>query len=152
MGLWYRVFGGLEDPVQPAAILAHLNAVAPVTGRFDEEGEGWLSAEIDFGEAPPLRLERFPTSEEGIRAELNSWAGYLETCDDSPNHVPLMERVIQTKQLFTLRRPNETPDGTAVERRCVGLCQFLARATDGVYQADDLGFFASDGTLLLREH
>jgi hypothetical protein len=151
MGLWYRVFGRREDSVQPGAILAHLNAIAAVTGRFDGEGEDWLSAEVAFADTTPLHLERFPSSEEGIRAELNNWAAFLETCDYSPNHVPLMEQVIQTKQLFTLRRPIDHADEAAVERLCVGLCQFLARATDGVYQADDQGFFAADGTLLLRE-
>jgi hypothetical protein len=34
----------------------------------------------------------------------------------------------------------------------VGLCRFLARATDGFYQVDDEGFFEADGTLLVKEY
>ena len=152
MGLWYRVFGRGETLVGPGAILEHLRGLSgAVTGRFDDEAN-WVSAELSFADATPLRLERFLATEEGIRDELNTWAAFLETCDYSPNHAPLMERMIQTKQLLTLRRPIDHADEVLVERLCVGLCQFLARATDGVYQVDDEGFFAADGTLLLQEY
>jgi hypothetical protein len=151
MGLWYRVFGRSDVAVKPDELLAYLNAQGtPVTGRFAGE-DGWLSAEIVFADKVPLYLERFPSTEEGIRAELNNWAAYLETCDDNPIHVPLMEQVIQTLQLFTLCRPMDSAGEVLVERLCVAACHYLARATDGVYQVDDQGFFAADGTLLLRE-
>src|SRR5881275_78737 len=94
----------------------------------------------------------FGPSEEGIRAELNTWAAWLETCDYSPNHAALMEWVIQTRQLYTLRRPLDHADEVRLERVCVGTCRFLAGATDGVYQLDAEGFFAADGTLLLQEY
>jgi hypothetical protein len=152
MGLWYRVFGRSEMPVEPGGILAYLRSLSQsVTGRFDGE-PNWVSAELAFADTTPLRLERFLATEEGIRDELNTWAAFLETCDYSPNHVQLMERVIQTKQLFTLRRPIDHADEVLVEQLCVGLCQLLAWATDGVYQVDDVGFFAADGTLLLQEY
>jgi hypothetical protein len=147
MGLWHRVFGRSEERVRPDDLLAYLQAQgAVVTGRFDG-GDDWWGAEIALAETMPLSLERFAAAEEGIRAELNSWAAYLETCDDEPNHAPLMERVIQTRQLFTLHRPVDD----CGEPWCVALCQYLARATDGVFQVDGQGFFAADGTPLLRE-
>jgi hypothetical protein len=152
MGLWLRVFG--KSPTAPVAeeLRRCLTGVAPVTVTFEGDERGWLRAEVRFGEAAPLLLERFFSDEEGIRAELNNWAAYLETCDYEPNHVPLMERMIQTRQLFTLRRPIDHADEVLVDRLCLALCRFLAAATDGVYQADDAGFFTADGTLLLREY
>jgi hypothetical protein len=152
MGLWFRVFGSSETPVVPEAILAHLNTIVPVTGRFRADDAGWFAAELGFAETTPLHLERFLASEEGIRGELNAWAAWLETCDYDPNHVLLMECVVQTRQLFTLRRPIDHADEVLVERLCVGLCRELARVTEGVYQVDDLGFFAADGAQLLQEY
>ena len=153
MGLWYRVFGRGEEQPAPGAILEHLNGLgAVVRGDFAGDEAGWFRAELAFADTTPLHLERFLSSEEGIRAELNSWAAFLETCDYSPNHGWLMEWMIQTRQLFTLRRPLDHADEVLVERLCVGLCRFLARATGGFYQADDEGFFEADGTLLLQEY
>jgi hypothetical protein len=153
MGLWYRVFGRADAEVTPDRIRQTLAAHAPsVVGDFASEGGTWVRAELRFSPSTPLHLERFRADEEGIRAELNSWAAFLETCDYDPNHASLMERVIQTRQLFTLRRPVDHADEVLVERLCVTLCRFLAAETDGVWQADDEGFFAADGMLLLREY
>src|SRR4051794_5583725 len=114
--MWYRVFGSSDTPPAPV----------PAGG--------------------PLLLERFTSEEEGIRAELNSWAAHLETCDHSPHHVRLMERAIQTKQLFTLESPSDAPDPA-----CVDLCRRLATETAGFYQIDGVGFFDADGTLLVED-
>ena len=97
----------------------------------------------------PAAMQRFLAEEEGIRNELNGWAGYLETCEDSPSHLALMERTIQSRQLFTLRRPIEGAE--AVGRACVELSKFLARATEGFYQVDEEGVFEAEGELLVRE-
>ena len=94
----------------------------------------------------PLVLECFHADEEGIRAELNSWAAFLETCD-GPHHVRLMEKAIQTRQLFTLHDPTEA----GLDLACTTLCRHLATVTAGFYQIDGLGFFAADGTLLVEE-
>lgn len=153
MGLWYRVFAASDAGVPADAILAHLRGLgAAVAGDFRGDGGGWFAAELRFADSTPLHLERFLADEEGIRGELNSWAAFLETCDYSPNYPALMERMVQTRQLFTLRRPIDAADDLLVERLCVGLCRFLAGAADGVWQADDEGFFAADGTLLLQEY
>jgi hypothetical protein len=150
MARWYRVFGRRAALPDPAALLAHLRTLdGEIDGRFQGDGSEWWSAEFLLAEkATPLRLDRFLASEEGIRAELNSWAAYLETCESSPQHAPLMERMIQTQQLFVLQLPVEDE---RVARICVGLCEYLAQATEAVWQVDGQGFFAADGTLLLRE-
>ncbi|MGL4551369.1 MAG: hypothetical protein ACRC33_09280 [Gemmataceae bacterium] len=146
MGMWYRVFGR-SDASPPAEAL-----VAGEDATFESDGRGWLRGEIRLGAGGPLELERWTADDEGIRAELSGWAAYLETCDWSHHHVPLMERMIQTRQLFTVRKPIDCPDEVRAERLCVALCRRLAEATDGVYQADGAGFFAADGSLLVAEY
>jgi hypothetical protein len=154
MSRWYRVFARGEQQPAPAALQEHLRELgvsSPLHVRGDEEG--WTSVEVSLVEGfSPLNLECFLASESGIRAELNNWAAWLETCDYSPNHAPLMERVIQTRQLYTLRRPLDHADEVRLEKVCVGICRALAAETDGVYQSDAEGFFAADGTLLLQEY
>ena len=49
-----------------------------------------------------------------------------------------------------LARP--ASDTALLDRLGAEVCQFLARQTDGVYQADGQGFFAPDGSLLLQEY
>ena len=142
--MWYRVFG--SDPEMPASadILDHLTGLgASVRGEFAADATGWYRADLVV-DGVRLQLERYVAGEEGLRAELNSWAAWLETQEDSPSHVALMERMIQTAQLFTLHASAETP---ASEQ----LCRFLAAATAGIYQIDGRGLFAADGTLLVPE-
>jgi hypothetical protein len=152
MALWYRIFGARDVLPAPAEVEAYL-AGAGVHARiaWDGDEQGWYRAEIAAGECTPLVLERWLADEEGIRAELNTWAAFLETCDSSPHHAALMERAIQTRQLFTLRRPIDPADEALVERVCVALVRHLAAITGGFYQADGQGFFAAEGTLLVRE-
>jgi hypothetical protein len=153
MRLWYRVFGSNDAEPTPEALLGHLLGLElSVKGDFRGDERGWFAAQLHVGAGTPVHLERFEAGEEGIRAELNTWAAWLETCDYSPLSVPLMEKVIQTRQLFTLRRPVDHADDVLVEKVCEALCCFLAEATVGIWQADDQGFFAADGTLLLAEY
>jgi hypothetical protein len=63
-----------------------------------------------------------------------------------------MQHMIQTRQLFTVRRPIAHSNEILVERLCVVICQHLANVTAGVYQLDGQGFFAANGTLLLEEY
>ena len=152
MPRWYRVFGAGDVPPPPGAILEHLNGLGgAVAAHFHGDETGWFRAELALGGTVALEVERFLASEEGIRAELNSWAAWVESCGDSPAHGQLMERLIQTAQLFTLSQHEEVGDAALAERLCVGLCRFLAQATGGIYQVDGAGFFAAGGTSLLRE-
>jgi hypothetical protein len=149
LAMWYRIFGSNDTEPTPAAVLEHLNALgAPVSGQFHGEGGDWFGAELLVAGKVRLGLERFLASEEGIRAELNSWAAWLETCAPQAEQARLMECMIQVRQLFTLQRPDEAEEAGPV---CVTLCQFLAQVTDGTYQIDGRGLFAADGTLLVEE-
>jgi hypothetical protein len=156
MSQWFRVFGLRGAAVDPAALLEHLHEQGfAVAGRFRGDDRGWFRAELVHAEdAAPVAVERYFADEEGIRAELFTWAAWLEEQERSPHHLPLIERLIVTAQLFTLSQPDEEADDgdrEFAERLCLTCCRYLAAATDGVYQADHRGFFAADGALLVPE-
>jgi hypothetical protein len=148
MSLWYRVFGTTDAPPDPDALLRTLRETAPdVSLQFELGERGWLRAAVRLPRADaPLYLDRFWRDEEGIRAELQAWAAWLETCDDNPHSGPLMQHMTSTQQVFTLRRP---ADAAALDAVCTAVCRFLAQATTGVYQVDGQGFFDADGNLLI---
>jgi hypothetical protein len=148
MPIWYRVFGRTAEEPDREAIRALCLRHPGTSVTFHEEEGTWLRAQFRVSEQE-LELERFLVEEEGIGAELRSWAAYLETCGHNPHHVSLMEHMIQTTQLFTLGCPEEA--GEAVASLCVALSQHLATVTAGVYQVDGLGFFDAAGTLLVEE-
>jgi hypothetical protein len=152
MSLFYRVFSSLAtvpDPAGLEACLAGLGIAVPCSFSADEAG--WYRADVAAGPGPAIAVERFGADEEGIRAELNAWAGYLELQEGSPHSQVLMERVIQSRQLFTIERPADPPDQALAERLCEALWRHLARVTDGLVQIDERGFFAADGALLVAE-
>jgi hypothetical protein len=146
--MWYRIFGSGFDMPKPEHIVTFLETQnVSVSSEFATDASGWYQADLRMDDVS-LQLERYLADEQGIRAELNGWAAWLETRVDAPEHVRLMERMIQTAQLFTLQCSD-----TAVipDRICVALCRFLAETTAGVYQIDGRGFFAADGALLVAE-
>ena len=110
--MWYRVFGASEAEPQPEAVLEHLHGLGlAVPGHFHGDAQGWYRAEFVLPRgATPLVAERFLGSEEGIRAELNAWAAWLETAEYSPHHRRLMQDVIATRQFFTVRLPLDNAD------------------------------------------
>jgi hypothetical protein len=151
--MWYRVFGTTETPVASESILGALRGQGwDVTTNFHSDDAGWLQATLSFADTTPIHVERFLSSEEGIRAELNTWAAYLETCDYEPNHATLMEQVIRTKQLFTIRCPLDAANEVMVDGVCTALARCLAQHAEGIYQIDQRGFFGPDGQLLLQEY
>jgi hypothetical protein len=152
--MWYRVFGRSADEVPAAELAGHLHAAGlPVEPHFKGDDLGWTAGELRLpGLNTPVSLERYLTAEDDIRADLNSYAAILETCDYSPNSGPLMERVIQTQQMVVIRKPLDAVDEVALEKLLLETCRFLAARTDGVYQIDGQGWFAADGTLLMQEY
>jgi hypothetical protein len=152
--MWYRVFGRSDSEPSPAALAAHLHARGrPVEPHFRGDDLGWTGGELRLpGAGSPVMVQRYLAAEEDIRDDLNAHAAELETMDYGPNHARLMEHVVQTAQLVTLRKPLDAADEVAVEEVLEEACRFLAAATDGVYQVDGRGWFAADGTLLLREY
>lgn len=146
--MWYRIFAARSEMPVSASIQAFLSGVSTaVSGEFATDDSGWYQADLLIN-GVSLQLERYLADEPGIRAELNSWAAWLETRELAPEHVPLLERMIQTTQLFTLQCEEESAQAKSM---CVALCQFLAETTSGIYQIDERGFFTADGRLLVSE-
>ena len=63
-----------------------------------------------------------------------------------------MQHVVQTQQLFALRRPLDHSDESMLETLSTTVAQFLAQQTDGVYQIDGEGWFNDEGEVLLPEY
>ena len=152
--MWLRVFSPTAAEVPPTSLAERLHAAGvAVVPHFKGDDLGWTTGELHLpGGGTPLLLARFLTNEDDLRADLNAHAAELETMTYSPHAVPLMERVIQTQQLVTVRRPIDHPDETLVESACDTLVRFLAERTGGVYQIDGRGWFAATGERLVEEY
>ena len=151
--MWYRIFCRSADPLPPAALLEHLQVHDwKVVAHFKGDDLGWTACALHIGNDSPLLIDHYLTKEDDLRHDLNTWAAELETMDYSPNHAPLMERVIQTQQLITLRKPVDHANEVLLDRLCLAVCRFLAEQSDGVYQIDGQGWFAANGELLLQEY
>ncbi len=151
--MWYRVFLPTEVEPSPVALAAHLHARGlAVEPHFKGDDLGWTSGEFRLPTGAPVLLARYLTKEDDLRDDLNAHAAELETMDYSPNSGPLMARVIQTKQLITLRKPVDVPDEVLTEKVLEEACRFLALTTDGVFQIDGRGWFAAGGELLVQEY
>ena len=126
-------------PSSRRRLLEHLHGCRASTssGHFRGDDRGWFAAELVLADDDRRStVERYLADEEGIRAELNTWAAWLETQDDSPTHRELMQHMIGTHAALHAARPTRAGRRRSVEQLCVALCRFLAAATDGVYQVD----------------
>ena len=139
---WFRVFGTNDVQIEPASLLEFIRGLEEsyeVLGKFSGDDEGWFHAELEIADAEkPVIIDRYLAREEGVRAELNAWAAWLETVEENANHGWLMQQVISTTQLFTLRGPIDAESVLPAEYLSLALCGFLARETDGIYQVDGL--------------
>ncbi|HEY2786001.1 MAG TPA: hypothetical protein VGJ05_13605, partial [Fimbriiglobus sp.] len=89
----------------PAGLVDYMAAKAiSVVPHFKGDDLGWTEGEIHLTDGSPILLARYLTVEDELRDDLNGYAAELETMDYDPNHRVLMERVIQTQQLITLRK------------------------------------------------
>lgn len=151
--MWYRVFCRSGAEVKPAALMAGLGDLASrVTPHFKGDDLGWTAAELTVEVGTPIYVERYLTAEDDLRADLNSWAAWLETRDYSPHHVALMERVIQTEQLVTLRKPIDHPNEGLLDEICTALSRTICQNADGFYQIEGQGWYAADGDELIKEY
>jgi hypothetical protein len=134
--MWYRIFGTSPVMPQPAELQKHFGW-GEIVVRGDDLG--WTSLE-----SGALRIERFLTEADDIRNDLDTWAAWLEQQENNPYRLKLMQHVISTRQLLTLQSESDSL-GQEIAR-------LLALCTDGVYQVDGQGFFASDGSLMAAEN
>jgi hypothetical protein len=145
--MYFRVFSLSDATPDLATMLEYLHAAEmPVIAHFRGDDLGWTGGELVFADKS-VTVERYLTKEDDLRDELNTWAGWLETRTEHSMHGRLMQHLIGTKQMVTLRVPADS----TLDRLCDEICRWLARQTDGIYQVDGLGFFAADGTMVLPE-
>ncbi|MBM4072574.1 MAG: hypothetical protein FJ271_27130 [Planctomycetes bacterium] len=147
------MFSATDVEIRPADLLEFLHRHGhEVAAHFCGDDQGWFSAELQLpGEETSLEVQRYLVSEKGIRDELNTWAAWLEMQTSNKHRDDLMRRVVQSQQVFTICSPPEICGDSAADEVCRRTCAFLAQATAGIYQIDDQGFFAADGTHLVPE-
>jgi hypothetical protein len=151
--MWQRVFGRSDGGWTPAQIAEGLAAAGHTcVPHFKGDDLGWTTGELHFPSGSPVLLARYLTKPDELRADLNAFAAELETMTYSPNAAPLMERVIQTQQMVTLRKPFDHGDEIKLDAVCEFLVQSLASASDGLYQIDGKGWFTASGELLVQEY
>jgi hypothetical protein len=92
-----------------------------------------------------LRIDRYLTTVDDIREDLNSFAAELES-KETIHTAGLMRQVIQSQQLIALQC-----EAVECEPLCLYTVQYLAVQSDGVYQIDGQGWFAATGELLVAE-
>ena len=153
MTLWHRVFGRSDSGLSPAEIAERLAREGfACTAHFKGDALGWTSGELRFATGSPIFLARYLAKPDDLRADLNAFAAELETLTYSENAQPLMERVIQTEQLVTLRKPVDHENEAILETICDFLLKELAHACDGIYQVDGTGWHSAKGEVLVREY
>jgi hypothetical protein len=151
--MWYRVFCRSEFELAPDDLIARLReAGMSVAAKFRGDVRGWTAADLGLGTGTPVFVERYLTDADDLRNDLNTWAAYLETLDYAPNHTELMERVIQSKQLVTIRKPLDHSNEALAERLCEQVCREISTTADGIYQIDNDGWYSARGLLLLKEY
>ena len=151
--MWQRVFGRSDNGLTPARIAEGLAEAGHVcVPHFKGDDLGWTSGELHFALGSPILLARYLTKPDDLRADLNAFAAELETMTYSPNAAGLMERVIQTQQMVTLRKPFDHADEVELEAVCEFLMRSLTTASDGLYQIDGRGWFTATGELLVQEY
>ncbi len=150
---WSRVFGSLDRNPDPARLERAALALVPQAAvHLKGDDLGWFCAEISWNQGAPLTIESFAATDPEVRADLNTWAAYVETCDYSPNAHSLMVKIALAQQIITLRRPIDHADESGLDRLMQGMAKHLALEIDGIFQIDEAGFFDKTGTLLLEEY
>jgi hypothetical protein len=146
--MWCRVFAMNETAPEPEAFVERLRSVGQpvvVHAEIDEQG-WWFHLELERSSDVYL-LDRYRPDD--LRDDLNTWAAWLEE-NAGDQAIDLMQRMIGTRQLITMRR--EDRGGDAETRRfCHEVARWLAQQCDGIYQIDGEGFFRADGVSLVHE-
>jgi hypothetical protein len=135
---WYHVFSARPDTPD----LSALRAIC----RTRADDNGWYQVHFPLLQAN-IEVNRWLAGVDDIRAELNTWAAWVEV-NSGPELSWLMHHLVSAAQLFAWEMNPRSTESVAFSEM---LCNFLCDATDGVYQIDGKGFFKADGTLLVRE-
>lgn len=150
----YRIFAPVETNVPPSELTTHLHGLGfVIEPHFRGDDLGWTGGTLVLpGGGTPVQLERWLTTEDDLRDDLNNHAAELETMTFNPHHTKLMELVIQTKQLIAIRKPIDHADDAGLTDLCEAIVQYLAGKLDAISQVDGEGWYSPAGELLLPEY
>ena len=148
MAGWFRVFLLQEEGPEPFRIMECLQSLVPeVKGKFRTDEDGWFQLILDHSSIGELTIDHFLTSEKGVRAEINTWAAWLE----SKQQFDLMERIIQVKQILSFEVTPEMDDNVSDALVYKRLALALAALAEGFVHMDGVGFLEPDGTVLIED-
>lgn len=151
--MWLRVFGQNDSipsitDLCESLLAAGFRVVPEVRG----DDLGWTECHL-FLAGVPIGMARYLTDVDELRDDLNAYAAELEALlDIQPAAGRLMERVIQTRQLITIRRPLGHPNESAMESCCRLIADTLAKSTDAIIQIDGQGWFEAHGQQIIQEY
>jgi hypothetical protein len=121
--------------------------IPEVKGKFRTDEDGWFQLILDHPSIGELTIDHFLTSEKGVRAEINTWAAWLE----SKQRFDLMERIIQVKQILSFEVTPEMDDNVSDSLVYKRLALALAALAEGFVHMDGVGFLEPDGTVLIED-
>jgi hypothetical protein len=151
--MWIRVFG-LNVNVPSSVSLCEMlyDNRFEVIPNVKGDDLGWTECQLNHS-GVSIGLARYLTLEDDLRNDLNAYAAELESYQDIQHQaVDLMERVIQTKQLITIRKPLDHSNEVEMEANCIRIAEYFCGIVDGIYQIDGHGWFDLDGKILIREY
>lgn len=146
--MWCRVFCLNDTAPEPDAFRERLTDRGHrvgVTAEIDEQG-WWFHLKL-HGSSGVYLLDRY--WHDDVRDDLNTWAAWLEE-KAGDKATDLMQRMIGTRQLITMRR-EDRGDEPEARRFCHEVARWLAQQCDGIYQIDGEGFFDQQGNRLVVE-
>ncbi len=148
MAGWFRVFMLQEDGPEPSSFMESLQLILPeVTGKFRADEDGWFQLILSHSSFGELSIDHFLSSEKGVRAEINTWAAWLE----SKQRLDLMERIIQVKQILSFEVTPELEENGTDPSLFKKLSLTLASISQGFVHIDGIGFIEADGSLLIED-
>ena len=152
--MWFRAFCRSAAELPPASLADHLHAAGlPAVPHVTGDDLGWTAARLELpGGGSPVQVSRYLTAVDELRKDLNGFAAEVEAMTYYDGRHALMERVIQSQQLVTLRRPLDHADEATLDALCLAVVQAVAAAGDGVVQIDGRGWFDAAGALLVAEY
>lgn len=153
--MWLRAFGRELTHPKLTSLCEHLQkAGLKVVPHFRGDDLGWTEGEIELVDAKAtIGLARYLTEEDNLREDLNAYAAELESyADIQQGTKELMERVIQTRQMITIRKPINGNNEILMEKACELIASYFAERIDGVYQIDGQGWYLATGERLITEY
>lgn len=148
MACWFRIFSPQEQGLEPSRLMDCLDGVFPgIHGKFRADEEGWFQVVLTHELLGELPVDRFLSTEKGVRAQLNTWAAWFET-KDRPD---LMERMIQVKEILAFELPPEVEPGSEESMPFRALTLAVAQLVAGICHVDGVGFLDTQDQLIIAD-